>query len=246
MEQAAAIKKDIFQQLQKQVLELQGHSARAYARTVSGLGSMEAAFPDKVFPVSAVHEFISHTHEDATATNGFMAAIAGKLLQETGVSVWISTRGNIFPPALTAFGIDPERVIFVELRSDKQALWAMEEALKCTALSAVICELRELTFTQSRRLQLAVEQSHVTGFIHRYKPRSENTVACTTRWYIRPSPTAVDDDITGVGFPCWHVELQKVKNGKPGQWQLQWSADGFRDLAQAAGEVITLPIRKTG
>jgi len=34
----------------------------------------------------------------------------------------------------------------------------MEEALKCAGLAAVIGEVREMDFKQSRRLQLAVEQ----------------------------------------------------------------------------------------
>lgn len=50
----------------------------------------------------------------------------------------------------------------------KDSLWAIEEALKCNALIAVVGEITELTFNDSRRLQLAVEKSHVTGFIHRF------------------------------------------------------------------------------
>jgi len=41
----------------------------------------------------------------------------------------------------------------------------MEEALKCESLSAVIAETPEISFTVSRRLQLAVEQNRVTSFI---------------------------------------------------------------------------------
>ena len=42
-------------------------------------------------------------------------------------------------------------------------MWAIEEALKCDGLAAVIGEMKELSFTNSRRLQLAVEKSHVTN-----------------------------------------------------------------------------------
>lgn len=40
----------------------------------------------------------------------------------------------------------------------------MEEALKCGGLAAVVGEVQDISFTASRRLQLAVEQSGVTGF----------------------------------------------------------------------------------
>ena len=62
----------------------------------------------------------------------------------------------------------------------------MEEALKCDGIAAVVGEIQELSFTVSRRLQLAVEQSRVTGFILRNNPRNLNTTACVTRWKITP------------------------------------------------------------
>ena len=62
----------------------------------------------------------------------------------------------------------------------------MEEALKCSALTAVIGEMHEISFTASRRLQLAVEQSQVTGFILRKNSQHINTTACVSRWKITP------------------------------------------------------------
>ena len=103
----------------------------------------------------------------------------------------------------------------------------MEEALKCDGLSAVIGEMQELSFTASRRLQLAVEQSRVTGFILRHNPRNLNTTACVTRWKITSLPSELADDMPGVGFPRWNVELLKIRNGKPGAWQIEWTAGPF-------------------
>jgi protein ImuA len=78
----------------------------------------------------------------------------------------VSTTRTIFSPALKTFGIKPRRIIFVDLYQYKECLWAVEETLKCDALTAVVGELGELNFAESRRLQLAVERSNVTGFIH--------------------------------------------------------------------------------
>jgi len=49
----------------------------------------------------------------------------------------------------------------------------------------------------------------------------------------------------GVGFPRWNVELLKVRNGKPGTWQVEFSAGRFRHLSTA----IAIPLiqkKKTG
>ena len=58
---------------------------------------------------------------------------------------------TIFPPALKFFGIAPDKIIFIDLQKEKDILWAMEEALKCDGLAAVIGEMQELSFTASRR-----------------------------------------------------------------------------------------------
>lgn len=217
----------IIEQLQKQILMLQGNSPRANEQQGIGLGAIESAFPDKVFPRAAVHELISVSQEEASCTNAFISVVLGKLMQQTGCCLWISTRRRIFPPALKAFGIEPERILFVDASRKKDALWAIEECLKCEALTAVVGEVSELDFNESRRLQLAVERSKVTGFIHRNYPKAINAVACVSRWKITPVASVVNGTMPGVGFPRWNVQLLKVKNGLPGEWQVQWSPQGL-------------------
>ncbi|MGZ3834096.1 MAG: ImuA family protein, partial [Mucilaginibacter sp.] len=88
--------------------------------------------------------------------------------------------------------------------------------------AAVVTELREISFAQSRRLQLAVESSKVTGFILRNDPRKVGTTTCVARWQITPLPSVLDDELPGVGFPRWQIDLLKVRNGSPGSWTLEW------------------------
>ena len=210
----------------------------------TGLWEVEKAFPDQTFPLGAVHEFISHAKEEAAATNGFMAGLVSQLVKN-GTTVWVSSKRTIFPPALSVFGIEPERIIFIDLWRQKDVLWAIEEALKCDAVSAVIGELSELSFTESRRLQLAVEQSRVTGFIHRYNPRTENVTACVSRWKIKPIASDTNG-IPGTGFPRWNVQLLKVRNGKPGSWQIEWSTGQFRHINGQTFAITEIQKRKTG
>ena len=237
-------KQDIIQQLQKEVLFMQRIKKGSGQNLNTGLLEMEKAFPNQTFPLGTVHEFISNAKEDAAATNGFMAGLISQLMKK-GMAVWISSKRTLFPPALKVFGIDPERIIFIDLLRQKDVLWSIEEALKCDAISAVIGELSELSFTESRRLQLAVEQSRVTGFIHRYSPKSENITACVSRWKIKPLASNISE-IPGVGFPRWDVELQKVRNGKPGIWQIEWSAGKFRQIVRQSFSITETPKRKAG
>ncbi|QEC69340.1 Error-prone repair protein ImuA [Panacibacter ginsenosidivorans] len=241
-----AARADIIAQLQRDILPLEGYKpVPGGVLEIIGLGAVNAAFPDAQFPLGAVHEFICKGAEEKVAAGGFIAGILAALMQRGGVCVWIGKVRTVFPPALVAFGIAPERVIFVEQAKEKELLWAVEEALKCEGLAAVVSELSDLDFTTSRRLQLAVEKSRVTGFIVRVNPRKLNTTACVTRWKISSLPSEIYGDLPGVGYPRWQVQLQKVRNGRPGNWRIEWQEGRFRHVP-ALSVVPELLERKAG
>ncbi len=221
-----AEKADIISQLQKDILRLQGFRSKSADITPDiDLGPVNTAFPNAIFPTGAVHEFLCAVKEHSAAATGFVSALAGNLMRHGGACIWISVARTLFPPSLKTFGIEPDKVIFIDLQRIKDALWVLEEALKCEGIAAVIAEIPEISFTQSRRLQLVVEQSKVTGFILRTSPRNANTTASVSRWKITPLPSELEEGMPGVGLPRWHVELLKVRNGRPGVWKMEW-ADG--------------------
>lgn len=216
-------KPDTITQLKNEILHLQGFRKSASSHAVDlMLGPVKNAFPDSSFPVGAIHEFICDKAENRSATSGFIAGILVSLMQNGGACIWVGTSPLIFPPALTLFGIEPDKIIFIDRGSEKEILWIMEEALKCEGLAAVVGEISGLGFTASRRFQLATEQSRVTGFVIRNDAANLSTTASVTRWRISSVPGILADDMPGVGFPCWDVELLKVRNGKPGNWQMKW------------------------
>ncbi len=232
--------------LQRDILLLQGFKQASSTSVDMGLGRITAAFPNGIFPTGVIHEFVNIATEHAAATAGFVSGLLNALMQGGGACIWISTRRTLFPPALKAFGIAPERIIFVDLEREKDVLWAMEEALKCEGLAAVIGEVKEISFTASRRLQLAVEQSRVTGFILRREAAALNTTTCVARWRIAPLASEPEEGMPGVGFPRWNVELLKIRNGKPGVWQIEWFSGRFRLAAEHLPLVQPALIRKIG
>jgi len=242
----SSLKANIIVQLQKEILHLQGTRSTSNSTVLDlGLETIKNAFPNAQFPLGVVHEFICEGTEDVSASCGFISGILSSLMRCGGACLWISSSQTVFPPSLKSFGIDPHKIIFISLRKEKEILWAIEEALKCDGLAVVVGEIQELSFTVSRRLQLAVEQSRVTGFIIRCNPRNINTTACVARWKIISIPSVVVDDIPGVGFPRWNVELLKIRNGNPGTWQIEWMAGKFRPVYKFAS-INQEQQRKTG
>lgn len=235
-------KAEILAALQADILKLQGFRNVPSGDVDSGLGPVNAAFPNQTFPVGSVHEFIAGGLEGMAATCGFISALLKSLTGEFGTLMWIGTSRKVYPPSLTTFGLKPERVLFIDLKKPQQVLWAMEEALKCKAVSAVIGEIQELSFTNSRRLQLAVEESRVTGFVLRQNPKSLNTTACVSRWRITSCASEPIDDLPGLGYPAWRVELLRIRNGKTGLWEMKWTPSGFEVITNAR-EVSDLAIQ---
>ena len=71
--------------------------------------------------------------------------------------LWCVTRLDLFAPALTQAGLDPDRVIHVEAGDERTVLACCEEGLRHGGLGGVVAEVARLSMTASRRLQLAAE-----------------------------------------------------------------------------------------
>lgn len=242
-------KQDTIRLLQREILKLQGLEKSSSVESVDFcLEALTDHFPGRCFPQAAIHEFLSAGAETAAATASFVSGLTGRLMQPGGACLWISSSRLLNPSALKQFGIEPDRVVFIDLRKEKEVLWAVEEALKCEGVAAVIGEVRELDFTASRRLQIAVEKSRTTGFILRDHPRNINPNACVARWQIKPLGSQVPTpDMPGLGFLRWWVDLLRVKNGQPGRWQLEWVAGRFQTISTAESPLLQRePHRRAG
>jgi protein ImuA len=239
-------KQEMISKLRNDILSLQGFTPGTEGNAgFFGLGPIESAFPNGRCPTGAIHEFLIAEPEHAATSAGFLAGLLQVLMQDGSACLWISTNRTVFPPSLQAFGIEPDRIIFVDLTRQRDVLWVMEESLKCEGLTAVVAELKEISFAQSRRLQLVVEKSKVTGFVLRSDPTKVSSTACVARWRITSLPSELENGMPGVGFPRWNVELLKVRNGNPGTWKMEWSDNQFKPLIELAEELNVKQIART-
>jgi protein ImuA len=235
------VKRDLIYKLQQDILLWQGYKAASTSACGKiGLGTIESAFPDGVFPKRAIHEFITVIPEHAAASDGFIAGLLAAFMQDGAACVWVSTSRRLFPAALSAFNVAPERIIFIDVKTEREALWITEEALKCEGLAAVVAELNEISLVESRRLQLAVEGSGVTGFILRKDGTKTASTVASARWKISPLPSVTEDGLPGLGFPRWQVDLLKVRNGNPGTFIMEWAGDRFEEI-EYSKKSATLP-----
>ena len=97
-------------------------------------------------PCAALHEMSAPPlHLGAAA--GFALALAALAREGAKETLWIATdfgsleTGALYGPGLDQFGLATERLLIARVARPVDALFAMEEALKCRALAAVIAEL---------------------------------------------------------------------------------------------------------
>lgn len=223
-------KSDIILKLEREILPLEGLKILPSDRKVDlRLPSITQSLPNHKFPIGCIHEMASNHFGDTGSMIGFTSFLLGKLADKKGIIIWIASACNIYAPGLTAFGIPPENIIVIHLKSNKHILWVMEEALKCKNFAAVVAEIKEIDFKTSRRLQLAAEKSRVTGFLLRAQDNA-TTIASVARWHVCAAPGAQETDLPGVGFPRWKIHLSKIRNGRPGKWLLEWGPEGIHEI----------------
>jgi protein ImuA len=165
---------------------------------------------------------------DRPAVFGFLFTLTAAALQaRAGPAVFVAVRrtldcGTPYGHGLSQLGVDVGRLILVETDTDKDALWALEEALRSEARPAMVTGAIEndLDLTQSRRLNLAAA-THATPLVLSRGGKAAGNSAAATRWRIAPAPAALDRFDT---FACWRwqVTLERCRNGRTGAWLIEW------------------------
>src|SRR6476646_4539256 len=119
-----AVRRDIIARLERDILPFQGLKVLSTDNNVNlAFPPIENAFPNATFPIGCTHEFMSASKEDIASTNGFIAVLLSKLMQFDGAAIWISASRKLFPAALKGFGIDPDKIIFVDLKKEIDVLY---------------------------------------------------------------------------------------------------------------------------
>ncbi len=185
----------------------------------------------------------SHSEVFASASEASGAALAlalaldGLAAERIGQRqlLWVQDKaalrlnGRPYRPGLPA--TVRHRVIHVCSSTPEEALFALEEGLRCRELACVIGEIagnpKALDFTASRRLTLTAEKHGVPLFLVRLDARPDLSSA-RMRWQARAAPSLSPRwNTEAPGAPSWHAELFRARAHAPGEWILRALRDGL-------------------
>ncbi|ESR26096.1 ImuA family protein [Lutibaculum baratangense] len=180
----------------------------------------------------ALHE-VRAEGADAPSSFGFALALAIRLCPPPLPLLHVTLPhvggewGRPYGPGLSAFGLDPGRILFVEAKRPSDALWAAEEGLFCAALGAVVLEIpgepAAVDLTATRRLSLRAARHGVSALLVRPGGGGEATAA-TTRWQVAPLAGPADPSFV-LPPPAWRARLERNRGGRGGSWSLSWRPD---------------------
>lgn len=181
-------------------------------RLILGMPPIDAALGGGL-ACGALHEVAAV--DNSAAATGFAALLLARLSAASGKPVLWMPAGDLYAPGLLGFGLDPARLILADFRRPATLLRALEEALRCRGLAAVVGESEAVDLTASRRLQLAAEAGGVTGILLRRAPAREASVA-VTRWQVWSATSLAER-------PRWRLSLIRCRGGRTGDWVLEGS-----------------------
>lgn len=189
-----------------------------------------------------------HSEVFAAGNEGSGAAAALALVLDTPEAaaaarsmLWVQDKaalrltGRPYRPGLPA--ALRHRMIHVAAATPEDALFALEEGLRCRELACVIGEIagnpKALDFTASRRLSLAAEQHRVPLVVVRLDA-ARDLSAARMRWQVTAAPSPSPRwNAQAPGPPAWHAELFRARAHPPGEWILR--DDGHVLAAEPAG-----------
>ena len=191
---------------------------------------IDRALPGGGLRLGCIHEVAGD--EAATGFSAAMLARAGAARR--GALLWLARGDDLYAPGLVRYGIGPGELLVVSgLSRPADMLWAMEEALRCRAVSGVVAEAGRIGLAAGRRLMLAAEATGVLGVVlarragegrrgglgdEGVRAGDGGVRAAVSRWRVTGArrPEA--------GGTRWRIKLLHCRGGRPAEWVVGWAA----------------------
>ena len=202
-----------------------------------GLPAIDAHLPGGGLALGPPHEIAPAEPADSIAALGFALALcAGHLARLQGAALIAAAPDQPLPHGhgLAGLGLDPARLLLLEAGGDAEVFRALEAALHARALPVLIGLLRDgLPLKPGRRLQLAAEgragsDGAAPPLVLILRPSQAGLPnGAATRWRIASAPAA-RDRFGSLDNPRWRVRLERCRNGRGGDWLLEWDHAAHR------------------
>ena len=203
--------------LAQQIREMETANRPSVESIGSGCASMDRCLPNRGYACGSMIELVRTAPGAGVSSLALM--IAKQAIEKGKYLLVLDSQKQLYPPALQSLGVPLERVIVIHPGNHTDAVWAMDQGLRCSAVGAVIAEVGQLEDRVARRLQLATEQGGGLGILlpDRLASRSHPSWA-DIQWLVREaqeSPALGSDAL--IDSPRWlDLMLTRCVGGRVG------------------------------
>ncbi|HRN83532.1 MAG TPA: ImuA protein [Hyphomicrobium sp.] len=231
-------RKAAVQALRAHLARLEGVPKEAHPALTFGVPALDHHLPHGGLAFGTLHEIAPETEADLPSAFGFLLALLGRMPEQTPLLLLLAAKklmrcGRPHGAGLNAFGLAPARLTLVEATDEAEALWATEEALRAEGPAAVASVLGgRIDLKTSQRLHHAAREAGLPLLLLR--PDGVPPVpTAATRWRIGRTPAA-RDRFGQIEAWRWRVALERCRNGRPGDWVLEFDHATHRFALAAA------------
>lgn len=201
-------------------------------------------------PAGLVHEIFADDTRNAGAALGFAMGLSRQQVAgERQGLLYLQLAGEAQETGLpyglgfARFGFDARQLVLGRIASVAEMLWALEEAIACRAVAAVVADFashpKALDFTVSRRLGLRSAASGASVLLLRYG-REREASAARLRWRVAPAVSGGQPfDPQAPGPPRFRIGIEKRRLGGSSQRAegqellVEWTENGFVPITPA-------------
>jgi protein ImuA len=203
----------VVQQLRTRLQQMERAGTRTdgpSALSSTGIAALDAMLSAGVFRAGMIVEWIVAGEGSGAAR--LALPMARQSLQNGGVLVVIDERREFYPPAAVRLGLDLSRTIVVRPRNHQEAIWTLEQALRCPGVAATLSWIEQLPDRLFRRLQLAAEHGAGLGILLRPAAARHTTTWADLRWWVEPVRSGQGASTSGRQL---RIELLHCREGTP-------------------------------
>ena len=129
----------------------------------TGHAALDTELPGGGWPMGAMVEIL----QAQSGQNEWRLLLPALARSRPGPVVLVGAPHMPFGPGLAAHGLAPDRLLWVTARAPAARMWACEQALRCTDVTAVLAWLPQARADQLRRLQMAAGEYAKLLFVMR-------------------------------------------------------------------------------
>src|SRR3984885_15333650 len=208
-----------------------------------GVAAIDRYLPQGGLAGGALHEIVPE--QDAlSAAFGFVVALLARLARVHTLFFVVPAYGfrrygRLYGHGACALGLDPNRLILVETARRQETLWAIEEAFHSRVAAAIDGLIDKLDLRLSQRLQLSATDAGLLLFLLRPAEILQASAAAT-RWRVDGLPAA-RDRFGLIARARWRLMLERCRNGRAGEWMVEYDHVAHRFSLAAALADSALP-----